>query len=116
MKVRTKAAAMTIAAAGVLSSVMIASPAYAAGDGQQINFCGVPAGEQVKFSGTNQNGAFTSGSETIWPDVCSDSLPGWWWIGTVTINWYTSSNVYQGTTYCQVPVKQNGSDWTDCYA
>ena len=44
MKIRMKTAAMTLAAAGVLGSVMMASPAYAGTNGQQINLCGVPAG------------------------------------------------------------------------
>jgi len=113
MKVRTKAA-MTIAAAGVLGSVVMAGPAYAGSDGQQINFCGVSDYSSVQYSGYNQSGQQINGSEILAPNACDNSLPGYWWVGTVSIAWYDANGTYITTNQCVIPKKQS-SDWYNCY-
>jgi len=116
MKVRTKAA-MTVAAAGVLGSIMMAGPAYAASDGQQITFCGGAYGGHVAYSGNNQNGTVVSGSGYFDGNggPCYSTTFGYWWIGDVAINWYSPSGSFQQTTFCYVPKNVSGSNVIDCW-
>ena len=47
------------------------------------------------------------------PDGACVFLDGYWWKGSVSIDWYDLYANYVGTTYCWVPSSQSG-DWVTC--
>lgn len=93
-------------------------PAYAGGNGQQLEIKGIMAkGAKVTVSGYNQNGKWvtwtglTSGTPSEISPSWGETLKtnNWWWVGRVEVRVYVSGNV-KYSCYKDVP-KSQSSDW-----
>ena len=112
-----------------LAAAALATGAAAAGNaplaqagtnGQQIQLCTSVATVTgtATILGTNQNGlgifsprfplvAFVGRCTPIW---------GWWWKGTVNLNWYHADGSFYRSSTCRVPVNQGLNNWVSCIA
>ncbi|GAA3616412.1 hypothetical protein GCM10022419_122180 [Nonomuraea rosea] len=85
----------------------VAVDAASAGTAQQVQVC-VGSGhddiQKYDVYGYNQNGDYVSSPRDIF-DKQSEGrrcgiVPDWWWVGWVSINFYTSGNERTGTRTC----------------
>ncbi|MQY22034.1 polymorphic toxin type 44 domain-containing protein [Nocardia macrotermitis] len=112
-------AVLTVGIAGT-GMIVMAAPAEAGTNGQQISFCsqlpdvsGMRGGYAIA-TGTNQNGKeVTTGKIGLRGGGNCENLPNWWFKGMVTIKWQDHTGKVRETTRCAVPTVKN-SDWIDC--
>jgi hypothetical protein len=113
---RTTAWRVSLAGALCLTILGIAPTVALAGtNGQQVELY-APAEQSAQICGTNQyNQQVCHRGNITYP---WSLIKSWWWKGQVTISSYssTSERGYLGTTTCQVPTSQTGSDKTVCIA
>ncbi len=88
----------------LLGLVSQAQPTAAGTNGQQLQLyvsCQyAPASAEVRVSGLNQNNQYVSWYARLQPTTRSVVTAGWWWKGTVQIQYkYTGINPYTGYPY-----------------
>lgn len=102
------------------SSMMIASRAHAASNGQQLSFCsenpavsGKPGGYVVAH-GFNQDGKRVATHKiSLRGHGNCENLPNWWYKGVVTAEWHDHTGKVRATTFCTVP-RERTSNYIDC--
>ena len=88
--------------------------AFAGGNGQQLDFSdGVGYVYTVAVSGYNQYGHYATNSWGT-PYYDDNYIPGWYWVGYITIDEYGSSSNFLGEEWTSVPQSQSGAWWWYC--
>jgi hypothetical protein len=119
MRGKMRVVALGATVAGLISSGFIFSQAYAGNNGQHVKVCDAPANvTRARVTGVDHTGAAQSILQFFNPGVngrCNE-LGGYWWKGTVTIDWRGSDDALPPvkTTTCEVPTEQSDSDYTEC--
>jgi hypothetical protein len=111
----------TIVVAGLLSGGVLASPASAGYNGQQVVACveGHPKAADITVYGVNQDGnRVTSPHEKLYAPTAEGKCGtagtnGWWWKGKVVIHLWTAAGRWDGAYVCDVPAVQT---WADDWA
>ncbi len=102
---RLTALMFLVASAG--ASVTVAPPAFASGPKQVSFYCAsIDGSRESRVNGWNQNGDLVR-----WSRVTNSQTiltAGWWWVGTVTIQFQNRSGVWQ-TYKAPIPTGANGS-------
>lgn len=108
MRVATALTGMTLAAG--VAGVVVAAPAYAGTNGQQIRVCGLRKSYHVQVSGPNQNG-----TNVVWEGHAEGNCittTGFWWKGRLFLYAASTNYVIAMDKYCTVPKNYP----TDVYA
>ena len=99
MRVATALTGMTLTAGA--AGAIVATPAYAGTNGQQVEVCGLAESFHVIVSGPNQ-----TGHNAVWMGHATGpcvTTTGWWFKGRVFL-WATSADYMFATSkFCNVP-------------
>jgi hypothetical protein len=114
----TKVLALTAASGLAVMGFLLAEPAFAGTNGQQLQVCQLQGDDytQMRLQGTNQNGVTTRATFDIAPGGCG-STPGYYWIGEVSVLLADSKTGAPAWAMgrCNVPKAQESGDLYDCF-
>jgi len=110
MKTASKSMIMVTA---VGASLLFVSSAFAGTNGQQVDVGGGPPGGCAVIQGRNQDGQRATSPKVDFDRSGEAQLPGWWWVGKVTINVFDADGSPLEPRSCEVPSSQR-EDWTAC--
>ncbi|MFD7631268.1 hypothetical protein ACFV7Q_35530 [Streptomyces sp. NPDC059851] len=118
MQIRRKAVTAVATLGMAVACLAVGAGTAAAGtNGQQIKLFDTSSTvNSFRLSGPDQSGQWVS---RCWNrQGMTTYASGWWWKGTVQVDYYHGSNCnsgYWASTSVEVPRHQDHSDWTQLY-
>lgn len=99
MRVATALTGITLAAGG--AGAVMATPAYAGTNGQEIRVCGMRTSYQFMASGPNQHGENVVYSHHVTGNCITTT--GWYWKGRIYLYAVSTNGILGVSKYCTVP-------------